>query len=94
MRGLFFFVFLLTVNLGFGQQTFKALIENESTGRPLSGVHVLNLTQVLGTITNAQGVFEINVAPKDTLYLTYLGFKPLKIAVTNDMVKFGNAVSK
>ena len=94
MRGLFFFVFLLTIYIGFGQQTFKALIENESTGRPLSSVHVLNLTQVVGTITDAQGFFEINVTPKDTLYLTYLGFKPLKIAVTNDMVKFGNAVFK
>ncbi len=79
------------VCIGYGQETFKAVVENESTGRPLSSVHVLNLTQVVGTITNAQGVFEIPAAPKDTLYLTYLGFKPLKIAVTNDMVKFGNA---
>ena len=94
MRGLFFFVFLLTVYLGFGQQTFKALIENETTGRPLSSVHVLNLTQVVGTITDQQGFFEINAIPKDTLYFTYLGFKPLKIAVTNDMVKFGNAIFK
>lgn len=82
---------LFMVFIGYSQEEFKALVENESTGMPLSSVHVLNLTQVVGTITDAQGVFQIPAAPKDTLYLTYLGFKPLKIAVTNDMVKFGNA---
>jgi hypothetical protein len=82
---------LFMVYFGYSQEEFKAVVENESTGMPLSSVHVLNLTQVVGTITDAQGVFQIPAAPKDTLYLTYLGFKPLKIAVTNDMVKFGNA---
>jgi len=82
---------LFMVYFGYSQEEFKAVVENESTGMPLSSVHVLNLTQVVGTITDAQGVLQTPAAPKDTLYLTYLGFKPLKIAVTNDMVKFGNA---
>jgi len=94
MQKRLFYILMLLTSLGFSQETFKAVVENESTGRPLSSVHILNLTQVVGTITNAQGVFEIPATPKDTLYLTYLGFKPLKIAVTNDMVKFGNAVFK
>ena len=72
-------------------QIFSAVVENESTGFPMESVHVLNLSQVVGTVTDRSGRFEIKVFPNDTLYFSYLGFKPLKIAVTNDLIKFGNA---
>ena len=72
-------------------QIFSAVVENESTGFPMESVHVLNLSQVVGTVTDRSGRFEIEVFPNDTLYFSYLGFKPLKIAVTNDLIKFGNA---
>ena len=70
-------------------QVFSAVVENESTGFPMESVHVLNLSQVVGTVTDRNGRFEIKVFPNDTLYFSYLGFKPLKIAVTNDLIKFG-----
>ena len=66
-------------------------MENESTGLPMQSVHVLNLTQVIGTTTDPKGVFEINAKTNDTLYFSFLGYKPLKIAVTNDMIKYGNS---
>ena len=72
-------------------QVFSAVVENRSTGFPMESVHVLNLSQVIGTVTDRNGRFEIKVFPNDTLYFSYLGFKPLKIAVTNDLTKFGNA---
>ncbi|OUU48379.1 MAG: hypothetical protein CBC28_04430 [Flavobacteriaceae bacterium TMED68] len=75
---------------GFSQNDFSALVENETTGLPMSSVHVLNLTKVIGAITNQKGIFNISAEVNDTLYFSYLGFKPLKIAVTNDMLKFGN----
>jgi len=75
---------------GLSQQDFSAVVENETTGLPMSSVHVLNLTQVIGAITDQKGIFEIPAQVNDTLYFSYLGFKPLKIAVTNDMLKFGN----
>jgi hypothetical protein len=54
----------------------------------LESVHIINLNQVKGTITNQKGEFSITAAVNDTLYLSYLGFKTQKIRVTNDMFKF------
>ncbi len=94
MRWVFFaiFFFILISLRGQNQnQVFSAVVENESTGFPMESVHVLNLSQVIGTTTNKNGRFEIKVAPNDTLYFSYLGFKPLKVAITKDMIKFGNS---
>ena len=94
MKKIWVAFFLLVFFNSKGQETFSARVENETTGLSMPSVHVLNLTQVIGTITNQKGNFEIEVKAKDTLYLSYLGYKPLKIAVTNDMLKFGNASFK
>lgn len=70
--------------------TVKAIVKNAQTDEPMESVHVVNLNQVVGTITNEQGEFSITAAVNDTLYFTYLGFKSQKIRVTNDMFRFGN----
>lgn len=67
---------------------FNALVVNAQTGFPLESVHVVNLNQVIGTITNEDGKFSISAAVNDTLYFSYIGFKSQKIRVTNDMFKF------
>lgn len=87
-----FIIFLF--NQSFGQQTFTAVVENETTGLAMPSIHILNLTQTIGTITNRKGEFEIVAEANDTLYFSYLGYKPLKIALTNDMIKFGNSKFK
>ncbi len=66
----------------------KALVINAQTDEPLESVHVINLNEVVGTITNEEGEFTISAAVNDTLYFSYLGFKSQKIRVTNDMFKF------
>ena len=66
----------------------RATVINAQTDGPMESVHVVNLNQVIGTITNEKGEFAITAAVNDTLYLTFLGFKPQKIRVTNDMFKF------
>ena len=94
MKWMFFYVslFAFTLLKVHDQiQVFSAVVENESTGFPMESVHVLNLTQIIGTTTDKNGRFEIKVSANDTLYFSYLGFKPLKVAVTNDLMKFGNA---
>ena len=63
-------------------------VESESSKTSLQNVHVLNLSKVVGTITNEEGVFEINASVNDTLYFSYIGYKPLKIIVTNDLIKY------
>ncbi len=66
----------------------KATVINAQTNFSLESVHVINLNRVKGTITDQDGNFTIPAAVNDTLYLTYLGFKPQKVRVTNDMFKF------
>ena len=94
MKWIFFYILFFVFTLLKAQdqiQVFSAVVENESTGFPMESVHVLNLTQIIGTTTDKNGRFEIKVSANDTLYFSYLGFKPLKVAVTNDLMKFGNA---
>jgi hypothetical protein len=66
----------------------SAIVVNAQTDVRMESVHVVNLNQVIGTITNERGEFSITAAVNDTLYLSFLGFKSQKIRVTNDMFKF------
>ena len=66
----------------------SAIVVNAQTDVRMESVHVVNLNQVIGTITNEKGEFNITAAVNDTLYLSFLGFKPQKIRVTNDMFRF------
>ena len=75
-----------------GTTLLKGKVKNDSTDEFMSSVHVLNLSSVEGVITNTNGEFEIAVQAQDTLYFSYLGFKPLKVPVSNDMIKFGAPV--
>ena len=63
-------------------------VESESSKTSLQNVHVLNLSKVVGTITDEEGVFEINASVNDTLNFSYNGYKPRKIIVTNDLIKY------
>lgn len=67
-----------------------ATVINAQTEFPLESVHIINLNQVKGTITDPNGKFTIPAAVNDTLYLSYLGFKTQKVRVTNDMFRFGD----
>jgi len=87
---LFLIVFILSSSTIFSQN-LVATVENSSDNKPISSVHVINLTQVVGVITNKQGKFEIPAKLNDTLYLSYLGFKSIKVRVTNDLLKFENS---
>ncbi|MCH1538372.1 MAG: carboxypeptidase-like regulatory domain-containing protein [Flavobacteriaceae bacterium] len=72
------------------RRVLRGIIENEVTENLMSSVHVLNLNTIVGSISNDKGVFEIEAKANDTLYFSYLGYKPLKVAVTQDMIKFEN----
>lgn len=62
-----------------------------TTGVGIENVHVINLNLVTGGITNKKGEFKIKAAVNDTLHLSFLGHKSIKIKVTNDWIKFGNS---
>ncbi|GGW40623.1 carboxypeptidase-like regulatory domain-containing protein [Arenibacter certesii] len=95
----FLLTFLIVfVTFGYSQETeredeikkLKAVVINAQTDQPMESVHVVNLNQVIGTITNKEGEFSITAQVNDTLYFTFLGFKSQKVRVTNDMFKFKN----
>ena len=69
-------------------------VQNASNDQKLQNVHIINLSQVVGTITNNEGDFKIQAKVNDTLYFSYIGFKPLRIRVTNDWIKFGEVKIK
>ena len=84
-------ILIITSN-SFAQDTIlKATVENAADDKPISSVHVINLNQVVGVITDKNGRFEIPAKINDTLYLSYLGFKSIKVRVTNDLLKFKNS---
>lgn len=91
-RYLAFFLLFITIS-GFAQDeiensSISAIVVNAQTDVRMESVHVINLNQVSGTITNEKGEFSISAAVNDTLYLSFLGFKSQKIRITNDMFKF------
>ena len=84
----FVIIFLSTTCLIFSQDLVIGVVENDADSKPISNVHVINLNKVEGTITNKLGEFEIKADVNDTLFFSYLGFKSIKIRVTNDLIKF------
>ncbi|WGD34138.1 carboxypeptidase-like regulatory domain-containing protein [Olleya sp. YS] len=68
------------------ESTVKGIIIDATSKQPLENVNIVNLNQVIGTATNAKGEFELRAKANDTLHLSYLGFKSIKVKVTNDWV--------
>lgn len=95
-----FTIFLLVISLhGYAQidststqdpTRVKGSIISTTTNQPLVDVNIVNLNQVIGTTTDDDGVFDIRAKVNDTLHLSYLGYKSIKVRVTNDWIKFGN----
>ena len=93
MKKIIIFITLSISTLTFSQQQIeivKGNVQSETSKSILQNVHVLNLTKVKGTITSSEGEFEIQAKVNDTLYFSYIGYKPLKVLVTNDLIRFDN----
>ncbi|TXE10085.1 carboxypeptidase-like regulatory domain-containing protein [Seonamhaeicola algicola] len=70
------------------------VVLSSSNNKPLESVNIVNLNQVTGTITNNKGEFSIAAQVNDTLHFSYLGYKSIKVRVTNDWLKFGSSEIK
>jgi len=64
----------------------RGVIIDASTDLPLYGVNITNLNQVVGAATAPNGEFELKAKANDTLHLSHIGYKSVKIRVTNDWV--------
>ena len=88
---LFILLFVLPQQLVAQQKELvRGKIVDASDDKPMENVNIVNLNQVFGTATNQEGAFEIQAKVNDTLHLSFLGYKSIKVRVTNDWVNFGN----
>lgn len=80
------FALLFGAAISFAQENtiIKGTVMNDANDNLLENVNIVNLNQVIGATTNEKGEFAIRAAVNDTLYFSYLGFKSLRVRVTND----------
>src|SRR6218665_2902767 len=87
MKNIFtYIVFLLFISAGaFAQKTtIKGKITDAETQKPLIGVSVAIKGKVAGTITNADGNFELSTTVPATLVISMVGYERQEVAVTNE----------
>jgi hypothetical protein len=88
---LFFISFSITAQESNDVQKVFGTIVNDNTLFPITNANVINVNKVKGTVTNTRGYFEIEATVNDTLHITLLGYQSLRVRVTNDWIKNGNA---
>ncbi|GHC52688.1 CarboxypepD_reg-like domain-containing protein [Ulvibacter litoralis] len=91
MKKITFLIVILITTLSWSQDNvaINGKVLNDADDAPLENVNIVNLNRVVGTTTSKEGDFEIRAAVNDTLYFSYLGFKSIRVRVTNDWLKFG-----
>ncbi len=73
---------LFTVNVLIAQHNISGTIHDGSTGTGLPGAAVMQKGSLNGTITDFDGKYSLSVSsPNDTLLLSYVGYKPIEVAV-------------
>lgn len=86
-------IFLAYSGILFSQEENHLIIGtviNDANDVPLENVHIVNMNQVVGAISKEDGTFSIPARVNDTLYFSYLGFKSIRVRVTNDWFRFGD----
>ncbi|MEC4005004.1 carboxypeptidase-like regulatory domain-containing protein [Flavobacterium sp. SUN052] len=96
MRYFVTFLFIFISTIGFSQNSLvqkkiHGTIVSTSTLLPLSNVNIINVNKVRGTISGVIGTFDIDADVNDTLHITMIGYQSIRVRVTNDWVKNGNA---
>jgi len=84
-----FFVFFSTVLSAqetSGVHTISGTIQDDNNVK-LGNVNVINVNTVKGVVTNDKGYFEMMANANDTLHISLLGYKSIKVKVTNDWIK-------
>ena len=92
MRYFVVILFLCLSATGFAQETVTpttvtATIVNDNTAAPMPNVNIINVNSVKGTTTDEFGKFTIEAKATDTLHISMIGYKSLKVKVTNDWIK-------
>lgn len=84
----FFFIFFST--FAFAQESeslISGIIKDDNSSQPLANVNIINVNSVKGVITDEKGKFQLMATVNDTLHISLLGYKSIKVKVTNDWIK-------
>ncbi len=65
------------------QKNFVGVVKDLKTNQPLAGVSVKVKSSKIGTTTNAEGVFKIQVSDRDVLELSMVGYKSQTLPINN-----------
>lgn len=89
-----FFITLLSLN-AYSQEKGKTssvtgTLVSDITLLPVSGVNVININRVKGTVSDGKGNFTIEATANDTLHISFIGYQPIKVRVTNDWISNNN----
>src|SRR5690606_38437093 len=93
-----FLAFFLAVSVAFGQRTVRGTVTDSS--EPLIGATVLVTNTNIGTVTDLDGRFEINVpSGSNELTISYTGFATQTVDITgqsevNVALKAGQVLSE
>lgn len=75
-------------------EIIQGVVLNDANDATLENVNIVNLNQVIGTTSDSEGKFDLRAAVNDTIYFSYLGFKSIRVRVTNDWMKYGEVKIK
>ncbi len=91
MKKIVFLIAFLCTAIALAQDDaeIRGTVLNDATDEPLENVNIVNLNSVKGASSDQDGKFIIRASVNDTLYFSYLGFKSIRVRVTNDWLKFG-----
>lgn len=90
---LFLFIFLLFVSVKVAAQyKIKGVVYDSSRNYPLELVSVMS-TSGVGTMTNNNGEYEIEVSEKDSIWFSYLNKPTMKFPVLKILNPFGFDIS-
>ncbi|AJA69832.1 hypothetical protein HX045_13130 [Myroides odoratimimus] len=93
MRNFTVFLFIILSVLTVAAQdrtSVKGTILNDKSFLPVDDVNVINISQVKGTISKRDGSFTVEANLNDSIHLSYPGYIPIKLKVTNDWLNNEN----
>ena len=92
LKSLFLFLLIITSPAAIAQEIERTKVTGKihaPKGDDLEGISVYNTSSQTGTITNAEGEFEIEVAENDRLYITALQYQSFTVVVDKGIVDTG-----
>ncbi|MHC5354617.1 carboxypeptidase-like regulatory domain-containing protein [Myroides sp. LJL115] len=84
-----FTVFLFLICFAFHLQAqqinkVQGTVVNDKSFLPVDDVNIINVTKVKGTISKRDGTFALEADINDSIHVSYPGYIPIKLKVTND----------